>query len=567
MSLQHKNYIKITLFDSDISPSSLNDPPPYKIKIKFNSQTHETEKINTSRYSFPGGKCFYFELSPSSPNLQGESITISAIGTSWMVFNSTLSSISIPFYENIQNFNDQKKTYTLSSPTQNDFCIELKCSIWCEFASSNNQTQNETSMLNKTYTNVKCQNDLSYYENITAALNNTTNAHRRNSIENCINNSSNTITECNSILSPFSERQNSSNINNISNISFGLGCNEILSMIDAFLEKNGNDTDTIERIKNQVNALKEKEESIKNQQIINNKNLEKIKEKETALNKEKIKLEEKIKKFKATQSEFDKKNLNLAQSTLKFENELTQYVISREIYDNTKSLFYSINHYIQSGVDITSDQSNITSETQQTTQYDASTSLRNSIPNNPTPSNSKSKTKEVVMETVSKYLPPQNDNKAKHSPPIAQINLNFYDYQTPKNEKHIENKLIDSLECNFIPHVMKNNHDNNGNTKTNKKGKVVKRNSNIVSTNDNVNMSNISKIKTKNISSSIGQTMQALNRANKNNIMFNTNNKSSYYKRDFSSSNNNGNNSTKNDISLSSHKVVVSHKKAFQNKL
>ena len=114
---------------------------------------------------------------------------------------------------------------------------------------------------------------------------------------------------------------------------------------------------------------------------------------------------------------------------------------------------------------------------------------------------------------------------------------------------------------------MKNNHDNNGNTKTNKKGKVVKRNSNIVSTNDNVNMSNISKIKTKNISSSIGQTMQALNRANKNNIMFNTNNKSSYYKRDFSSSNNNGNNSTKNDISLSSHKVVVSHKKAFHNKM
>ena len=46
MSLQHKNYIKITLFDSDISPSSLNDPPPYKIKIKFNGkEVKQVEKM------------------------------------------------------------------------------------------------------------------------------------------------------------------------------------------------------------------------------------------------------------------------------------------------------------------------------------------------------------------------------------------------------------------------------------------------------------------------------------------------------------------------------------------
>lgn len=141
------------------------------------------------------------------------------------------------------------------------------------------------------------------------------------------------------------------------------------------------------------------------------------------------------------------------------------------------------------------------------------------------------------METVSKYLP--NSNNTKSHPPTAQINLNNFDYQTPKNEKFIENKLIDSLECNFIPHKTNN--------KTcNKKTKVIKRNNN----DNTVNISKTKKV------SSIGQTMQVFNRANKNNIGFTKSN----YKRDFSSQNNNT--GIKSDVALSSHKaMIMSHKK------
>ena len=121
MSLQYKNFLKLTLFDLEAKDSSSKEIPPFKLKISFNNQTHESEKITTSKFAFPGGKCFYFELSSIDPN---ESIIISAVGTSWMVFNSTLATVSIPFQENIQKFNDQKTTYNLLSSSLN---ISLTC--------------------------------------------------------------------------------------------------------------------------------------------------------------------------------------------------------------------------------------------------------------------------------------------------------------------------------------------------------------------------------------------------------------------------------------------------------
>lgn len=522
MSLQYKNFLKLTLFDLEAKDSSSKEIPPFKLKISFNNQTHESEKITTSKFAFPGGKCFYFELSSIDPN---ESIIISAVGTSWMVFNSTLATVSIPFQENIQKFNDQKTTYNLLSSSLN---ISLTCSIWCEFTSNNTTTDMNTSILNKTYTNAKIQNDISAYDNINAMLNNTTNMQCH--LMNDTVDHNNTMMENSNVFSPFSDRINSSTLNNISMANgFGLNCNDLMGLIDQYAEKSNVDSEVIEKLKSQINSLKEKEESIKAQQLANTKNIEKIKEKEIALNKEKTNLEEKIKKFKASQSEFDKKNKNLSENTLRFENELTQYVLSREVYDNTNSLFYSLNHYIATGVDISSN------DTQSDT---VPTSINGLSPTrSPTTSLEKSKSKEIIMETVSKYLP--NSNNTKSHPPTAQINLNNFDYQTPKNEKFIENKLIDSLECNFIPHKTNN--------KTcNKKTKVIKRNNN----DNTVNISKTKKV------SSIGQTMQVFNRANKNNIGFTKSN----YKRDFSSQNNNT--GIKSDVALSSHKaMIMSHKK------
>ena len=44
MSLQYKNFLKLTLFDLEARDSSSKEIPPFKLKISFNNQTHESEK-------------------------------------------------------------------------------------------------------------------------------------------------------------------------------------------------------------------------------------------------------------------------------------------------------------------------------------------------------------------------------------------------------------------------------------------------------------------------------------------------------------------------------------------
>lgn len=99
MSMQYKNYIKFSLFECKIcddDPSNQN-LGTYKIKISFNQQIVETEKISSNYKEFKGGKCYYFEIPNNTINNETLYLEISAIGTSWMVFNSTLCSLFIPF--------------------------------------------------------------------------------------------------------------------------------------------------------------------------------------------------------------------------------------------------------------------------------------------------------------------------------------------------------------------------------------------------------------------------------------------------------------------------------------
>ena len=574
--MQYKNYIKFSLFECKIcddDPSNQN-LGTYKIKISFNQQIVETEKISSNYKEFKGGKCYYFEIPNNTINNETLYLEISAIGTSWMVFNSTLCSLFIPFFDNINNFNDQKQNYYLKNKKGNNI-IAILSSIWCEYSSNNNNSItnndltfnngiNKTFCNNNNFSNSRIIGDISSYE-LSGNLNNTM-VNRNNFVHHFYNNSkdstnsnnnlndtsTNTILDNNlgennnhhnSTFSPYSERINITNlvgINNISNFNNNKKNNnnnyDILGLIDAYVEKNnGNvDMEIIEKLRNQAKTLKEREESLKNQQLKDNELIKKMKEKENNLNKEKTNLEEKIKKFKKEQNDFNKKNISINQSTLYFEQELSKHLIEKEISNQSNNLFYNLNYFIATGQDIP-----IIIQTEKINKqnYILNNNSNNENLNNQDLENKKYKKeekKELILETVTKYIPQDKNqkNKIKIHPPVAQINLNFYDYQTPKNEKYFENKLLDSLESNFTPH--NKNIDN-------KKGKIMKRNNN-----ENNNFS-----KFKNNKTNITTTTSQVNRT-KINVFGNNKNP---IKRDKSQN--------KNEISMSGHKAF-SHKKKGQ---
>ena len=572
--MQYKNYIKFSLFECKIcddDPSNQN-LGTYKIKISFNQQIVETEKISSNYKEFKGGKCYYFEIPNNTINNETLYLEISAIGTSWMVFNSTLCSLFIPFFDNINNFNDQKQNYYLKNKKGNNI-IAILSSIWCEYSSNNNNSItnndltfnngiNKTFCNNNNFSNSRIIGDISSYE-LSGNLNNTM-VNRNNFVYHFYNNSkdstnsnnnlndtsTNTILDNNlgennnhhnSTFSPYSERINITNlvgINNISSFNNNKKNNnntyDILGLIDAYVEKNnGNvDMEIIEKLRNQAKTLKEREESLKNQQLKDNELIKKMKEKENNLNKEKTNLEEKIKKFKKEQNDFNKKNISINQSTLYFEQELSKHLIEKEISNQSNNLFYNLNYFISTGQDIPI--------TIQTEKINKQNYILNNISNNENLNQDdnkkykKEEKKELILETVTKYIPQDKNqkNKIKIHPPVAQINLNFYDYQTPKNEKYFENKLLDSLESNFTPH--NKNIDN-------KKGKIMKRNNN-----ENNNFSKFKSNKT-----NITTTTSQVNRT-KINVFGNNKNP---IKRDKSQN--------KNEISMSGHKAF-SHKKKGQ---
>lgn len=374
-----KNYLKFTLLKCKYLEG--NPPSPYKIKIAFNEQCFESEKISGKEIEYGGGKCFYFPL----PQVitEEQSIVISAVNSTWMVFNNTIASLVINYNSNVNNFNDQKKWYNLTLKGAN--VISVLASIWCEFSNDSSLTGLNISVLNNTYSSPINLSGIPLP--MVSPLNNTINHIGKHS----------------SSFNP--------------NITYEVG------EIEKMLEKCGEKDEEYEKLKTQVNTLKEKENFIKTLQQKNNQNLEKIKEKEINLNKDKTNLEDKIKKFKQSQIELEKKNYSLTQNSLKLENESAKFLIQREIESNTNQLFYNLNFFIH-------------------TQQD--------IEMNPSP-NIKLDIKQEIKDSPS----PKNV-------PIAQINLSNYDFQTPKNEK-FENKLIDSLECNLA-------------SNENKKGKNAKRN-------------------------------------------------------------------------------------------
>ena len=288
MSLQYKNYLKFSLFSSEISQETLNTLTNYKLRIEFNNKFYETEKITIPIKEFKGGKYFYFEI-PFSLE-QNYFIIMKIISTSWMLFNTIISEQKINFNENFSNFNDQK--YFLNFKDENNnIIVKILISLWCDFSYNNNNNSNNSNSsfnnnnynsfyknnsiesninnnnlnnnnnnnnLNKTYN--KILGDISSYDFVTnlnntviSNKNNNNNVHHNYNNSKVSNNSSNNNNNNTNILpqnlnknnsfSPHSERVNISNIFSNNNLNFNNNNNiskseEILNLIENYIANN-----------------------------------------------------------------------------------------------------------------------------------------------------------------------------------------------------------------------------------------------------------------------------------------------------------------------------------------
>ena len=139
--MQNKNFLKLSLYECKLEKNvQLSDFGNFKISISFNSKTLTTDKININHSKFKSGKFFYYEI----PNTidDKENISISAIGTSWMFFNSVICSGEINYKKNLSIFNDKKFWYPLKNK-ENKEIIQIFISIWTEYSLLDNNNNNE----------------------------------------------------------------------------------------------------------------------------------------------------------------------------------------------------------------------------------------------------------------------------------------------------------------------------------------------------------------------------------------------------------------------------------------
>ena len=130
--MQNKNFLKLSLYECKLKKNSpVSDLGNFKISISFNSKTYSTDKINISQAKFKSGKFFYFEIPHEIE--EKENITISAIGTSLMFFNSIICNGEINYKKNLSIFNDKKFWFTLKNK-ENQEIMQIYISIWTEYS-------------------------------------------------------------------------------------------------------------------------------------------------------------------------------------------------------------------------------------------------------------------------------------------------------------------------------------------------------------------------------------------------------------------------------------------------
>ena len=130
--MQNKNFLKLSLYECKLDKNSqLSDYGNFKLSISFNNKIFITDKININHTKFKSGKFFYFEI----PQIidDNQNLSISAIGTSWMFFNSVICSCEINYKKNLSNFNDKKYWYALKNKDNKEI-MQILLSIWTEYS-------------------------------------------------------------------------------------------------------------------------------------------------------------------------------------------------------------------------------------------------------------------------------------------------------------------------------------------------------------------------------------------------------------------------------------------------
>jgi len=130
--MQNKNFLKLSLYECKFDKNSqLSEYGSFKLSISFNNKIFITDKIYINHTKFKSGKFFYFEIPQKIDDNQN--LSINAIGTSWMFFNSVICNCEINYKKNLSNFNDKKYWYTLKNKDNKEI-MQILISIWTEYS-------------------------------------------------------------------------------------------------------------------------------------------------------------------------------------------------------------------------------------------------------------------------------------------------------------------------------------------------------------------------------------------------------------------------------------------------
>ena len=378
--MQNKNFLKLSLYECKFDKNQLSDYGNFKLSISFNSKSFTTDKININHTKFKGGKFFYFEI-PQTID-ENQNLSISAIGTSWMFFNSIICSGQINYKKNLSNFNDKKFWYSLKNK-ENKEIMQILISIWTEYSILDNTTDlegiqqsklfdislindkssfiNHSSIFNLTFTEkndktklnnttiVKTQRDSNNPNKPTKGLVMNSNKETNPSFiqdnlninktsNNIILNTLNNTNKINKLNNKAKNNLINRNINNIDNNNYAFSSPFIVkdnlsglligNNISYINSKNENDLDNNKIDYDKIIALIEKYEQEGGDKNSTKKLYEQInilKEKEKNLEKQQIKYNEALNKLKDKDKMLNKEKLKLENKISKFKKEQSDY--------------------------------------------------------------------------------------------------------------------------------------------------------------------------------------------------------------------------------------------------
>jgi len=400
--MQNKNRLKITLYEYKLEQNStLSEFSNFYISISFNSKTVTTDKINiNSSPKFKSGIIFNFDIPDQISEKQ--SIVISSIGTSWMLFNTVICSCEINYLNNISNFNNVKRWYVMHNKENKE---TMKILISISLIDLNNYKNDQENIklfdiplfnTKNSFINNSTITNNSFVENkelipkkLNTSIISKTQRHKikeKNSNPNIFSNDlflhlynntndSSIITENKSINNnkkkeeiKYNNTENKSCLLNDKYINFldenkkdeNTDINQIITLINKY-EKEGGNKNKVKQFMEKINLIKEKETNFEKEKELYDENMKKLKEKNKILDKERKTFEKKLSRFNEEKKEFENKKLKLIKFINEYEKEKNNFYNKQKIDMNNKEIFHNLNYYIATGnsIPLTNDENYI----------------------------------------------------------------------------------------------------------------------------------------------------------------------------------------------------------------